>query len=80
MKQTYPIAVVHCRDQTFASGAYDPRTEEFELSEMFIAGHLLRQDERKVVLALEHFNDHDVRYVSSIPRETIIKMEILREA
>lgn len=75
----YPIAVVHCVDQAFYSGVYDPRTEKFTASEMCIAGHLIRKDDKTVVIALEYFNDNEVRYVSAIPMRDIISMEVLRE-
>lgn len=78
-KQRYPIAVVHCIDQAFYSGTYDPRTQKFTPSEMCIAGHLLSKDSKNVVIALEYFNDHDVRYVTVIPMVNIVSMEVLRE-
>ncbi len=77
MKQKYPIAVVHCRDQTFWTGVIDPRTEKFEVSEMIIVGQVLHHDEDRIVLVLEHFDDGDVRYVSAVPKENVSKMQIL---
>lgn len=78
-KQRYPIVVVHCTDQAFYSGVYDPRTDEFTPSEMCISGHLISKDDKNVVIALEYFSDHDVRYISVIPMNTITDMEVLRE-
>jgi len=79
MKQKYPIVRLHCRDQAFYSSVDDPRSTEYPIVEMIIVGHLLLKDEEKVVVAFEFFDDHDVRYVSSVPIQDVIELEVLRE-
>jgi len=77
MKQVYPIVAVHTTDQAYYGGTYDPRTKEFELIEIIIVGHLIRNDSEKVVVATEHCDDHDVRYVHVLPWEGISKVQEL---
>ena len=79
MKRKYSIVAVHCVDQSYYSGVYDPRVKEFEVVKMITVGHLIREDDEVVILASEYYSDHDVRYVSVIPKVTIKKMEVLRE-
>jgi len=80
MEQKYPIVAVHSIDQAYYGGTYDPNRKEFELTKTIIVGHLLHNDPEKVVLASEHCDDCDVRYVHVIPWINIITMERLNTA
>jgi len=77
MEQKYPIVMVHCKDQVYYGGTYDPRVKEFDLIDIIIVGHLIHNDPEKIVIATEHCSDHDVRYVHVLPHDSISKIERL---
>lgn len=80
MEQKYPIVMVHCTDQSYYGGTYDPRIKEFEPVEIIIVGHLIHNDPEKIVVASEYCSDHDIRYVHVLPWAGIDKVERLKTA
>jgi len=81
MKHKYPIVAIHYTDPSYYTGYYDSRTTEFSPSEVYITGHLVFQNDKKVVIAQECFDDadseKDIRYVTCVPRICVVEMETL---
>jgi len=60
---------------------YDEGSDDrdFELGEVDMVGFLVKEDDKKVVVAMEHFKSHDtVRRVLSIPKGCIVKMKVIK--
>lgn len=82
-KHKYPIVLLSYIDPSYYSGIYNAKTKEFSPTIVHIVGHVLRDDDKEIVIAHECFSDEesadDVRYVSVVPKVCLLSKEVLHE-
>lgn len=81
MKPSYPLAIIYARDWGMTSALLTLNEAKKEkICKGWLVGWLIEETKEVIKIAHEYFDDsdeHEFRYISIIPKETIIFKKII---